>query len=93
MYKDLLRSDPRRSSLVEPLISRIECRDGDIDDTHLAVCTVATSRVNECGGKGLDRDLDAIEFQVPLALQDQIDLSHSLVLNIVLGSTEHWALV
>ena len=54
---------------------------------------MATSRVNECGGKGLDRDLDAIEFQVPRALQDQIDLSHCLALNIVLGSIEHWALV
>ena len=65
---------------IKPFVFWIEGGDGDVDDAEVAYCTMAATGFDHDGGEGFERMFFAVEFDVTFPFQDQVDLSHLLVI-------------
>jgi len=65
---------------IEPFVFGIEGGDGDVDDAEVAYCTMAATGFDHDGGEGFERMFFAVELDVTFPFQDQVDLSHLLVI-------------
>ena len=65
---------------VKPLIRWIEGRDGDVNDPQMANGAMAATWFNQDGCPWFYGDQFAVEFQVTVTFQHQINLGHALVI-------------
>jgi len=67
------------NGLIEPLVIRIEGRDGNVDDFHFTDRAMADIGWDENGSHRANGDEFAIEFHVAFAFEDQVDLGELFV--------------
>ena len=65
--------------VVEIFVGGVEGGDGDIDDAHFTDGTMAAAGFDKDAGHGFDGEEFAIKLDVALAIEDEIDLGHRLV--------------
>lgn len=66
--------------VVEVFVCGVEGGDGDVDDAHFADGAVAAAGFDEDAGHGFDGEEFAIELDVAVAFEDEVDLGHFLVI-------------
>ena len=66
-------------SSIEPFVLGVEGGDGDIYDSHFAYRSMATAGLYKDGSKRFNRHELAIEFHLPFALKDKINLCELFV--------------
>jgi len=65
--------------VVEPFVRGVERGNGDVDDAHVSDGAMAAAGLDEDGGHGADGVAFAIELDAAFPFEDEVDLSHFLV--------------